>query len=98
MADRMPPKTTLSPFGELVLAIRTRRGFSQKQVARLGGISPGYVGLIESGERGKRPSRDKVLAIADGLRATDAERTALLRAAGHEGRESADGMLTVSVI
>lgn len=76
----------LSPFGELVLQIRKRRGFSQKQVARQGGVSPGNIGLIERGERGKRPSRDTVLAIADGLRATPAERAALLHAAGFEGR------------
>lgn len=98
MTDVAPRSRQLSPFAELVLALRKRRGFSQKQVARLGGISPGYIGLIERGERGLRPSRDKVISIADGLRASDAERTALLRAAGHEGREAGDGTQAPSVI
>lgn len=73
----------LSEFGEVLKAIRKSKGISQIEVAKRGGLGRGYLGMIETGERGSRPSRDSVLRVSQGLGATDAERDALLRAAGY---------------
>lgn len=73
----------LSAFGAYMRDLRLSRGFSQAAVARVGGLSSGHVGGIETGERGARPSRDMVLRIAKGLRASDAERDRLLELAGY---------------
>lgn len=74
-----------TPFGALVRDLRIRAGISQAALAHLCGISPGYVGLIETGERGERPSLDIVKRFASALRASIEETELLLRAAGHLG-------------
>lgn len=73
----------LSPFARRVAELRSLRGYSQQTVARAGAFSPGYIGSIESGDRGRRPSRDMVLKVAKGLKATAAETDELLRLAGY---------------
>lgn len=74
-----------SPFGELVKKLRERRGMSQNALNKAAGLATGYVSQLESGSRGKRPSRDYVLKIAKGLRADRGETEDLLRAAGRLG-------------
>lgn len=63
---------------------------SQERLAELAGLTNGYISQIETGKRGKRPSREAVLAIAQALQRPAAP---LLRAAGRlqpgdEGDES----------
>lgn len=72
----------VTSFGALVLLHRERRNLSQPGLAQRAGLTKGYIGGIESGARGKRPSRDTVLAIAQGLGLDAAERAELLRVAG----------------
>lgn len=76
-----------TPLGKLVERLRTQRGLSQNALGRAANLSNGYVTQLESGARGKRPSRDKVLALAQGLDANEHETEELLRAAGlhHDG-------------
>lgn len=93
-----PAPQQRSPFAELVREIRRSKGLSQIEVARRGGLGRGYLGMIETGARGERPSRDSVLRVANGLGATDEELEALLRSAGYPplARDLLDGMaLTV---
>lgn len=73
------PVATPSPFGALIAEKRNARGWSQPQLARLAAMSAGYVGGIESGLRGQRPSRDVVLRLA---RAFGEHPYELLEAAG----------------
>lgn len=54
-------------FGELLKECRERKGYSQPQLAKMAGVSVGYIGGIESGARGKRPSRDFVIRLARAL-------------------------------
>lgn len=75
----------LSPFGQLIRQMRTTHGWSQAVVARRAGITPGYVGLIETGERGEKPALDIVKRIAQALECTIEETEGLMRAGGHLG-------------
>ncbi len=68
-------------FGELVQRYRERRGMSQERLAKEAQLSGGYISLIETGQRGKRPPRDTVLAIAQALGAPTEK---LLEAAGRQ--------------
>lgn len=72
---------TTSPltFGALVLRYREARNMSQDRLAQLAGLSNGYISLLEQGRRGKNPSRDTVIRIAQALNAPLAE---MLGAAG----------------
>lgn len=71
---------TPTDFGKLVKRYRESRGISQAQLEALTGrAGTGYISQIESGARGHRISRDKVLAIAQALRADPVE---FLQAAG----------------
>ncbi len=78
-----PEARSPSPFGVFVRRIREERGYSQAQVSELGGLSDGHLAMIESGARGHRVSRDMVLRIIQGLRATDDQANELQRLAGH---------------
>lgn len=42
---------------------------SQDRLAELSGLSNGYISLIETGGRGKKPSRDTVISLAQALNA-----------------------------
>lgn len=75
----------VTEFGRLVLELRKAKGLSQSKVARSSGVSPGYVGLMETGERGERPGLEIVRRLCQGLQATVEESEALLRASGHLG-------------
>lgn len=68
-------------FGRLVKRHREARNMSKLRLAKDTGLSDGYINLIESGGRGKRPARDVVLAIAQAL---DAPANDLLGAVGLE--------------
>lgn len=69
-------------FSSLVRRYRMARGMSQAALARGAHLSPGYIGLIETGQRGARPGRDAVVGIAQALRLSQRERDQLLAAAG----------------
>lgn len=66
-------------FGALVLRYREARNMSQDRLAELAGLSGGYISLIEQGQRGRRPSRNTVIRVAQALNAPLGE---LLAAAG----------------
>lgn len=74
---------TRTEFGQLLKEMRHAKGLSQLALTRAAGMGRGYVAMVESGERGKRPVRESVLALAEGLGASIEERNALLKASGH---------------
>lgn len=76
-------KKDVHSFGVVMKQLRTARHLSQADLAKAANISAGYVGLIEIGQRGERPSLDIVKAIGGALRATVAEMEALMRASNH---------------
>lgn len=75
----------VSPFGRKLKELRLRRGMSQATLARRAGVSNGYVGLIEIGDRGDRPSLDIVKRFGQAVSATVEEMEELLRATSHLG-------------
>ena len=75
----MSPVAETSAFGAMVQDLRKEKGWSQQDLATAADLSLGYIGGIESGHRGQRPSREVVLAIA---RALDCDPYPLLVAAG----------------
>ena len=79
----------VGPFGRKLRELRDKYGISQAKLATGADVSPGYIGLIETGIRGDRPSLDVVRRIGKVLGADIDEMEALLKAAGHLGpRES----------
>lgn len=60
-------------------------GVSQGTLARRSGVSPGYIGLIETGQRGKNPSREIIKRLSGALKCTVEELEMLMRVAGHLG-------------
>lgn len=72
-----------SEFGFLVRELRGKRKMTQASVAGLAKVSAGYIGLIEGGDRGQRPSLGFVTRVAEALNASVPERRSLLRASGH---------------
>lgn len=56
-----------TPFGEMVAALRAKKGWSQPELARAAGLSVGYIGGIEAGLRGRNPSRATIIKIARAL-------------------------------
>jgi transcriptional regulator with XRE-family HTH domain len=54
-------------FGEEVRRRREARGFTIEQLAERAGLTPNYVGTVETGKRD--PSLSTVLGLANGLRA-----------------------------
>jgi transcriptional regulator with XRE-family HTH domain len=82
-------------FAYLLKDTRERSGLSQNQLAERAGIDGTYISKIERGSP-VRPTRDKVLAIADALGITDqAKRVYFLLAAGTASLEDFEG-LTIS--
>lgn len=75
-------------FGRLVRRYRDERSMSQDRLGKLVHRTDGYISQLESGTRGKRLSRDMVVAIAQALNAPVNE---LLAAAGHDPVDSASG-------
>ena len=76
------PAAEPTPFGKLVKKHRERRGWSQTRLATEAGLTPGYIGGIEAGHRGRRASRDVILAVAQALDLDDTSTRALLKAGG----------------
>lgn len=72
-------------FGLKLKELRAKYGISQARLAKGADVSPGYVGLIETGVRGDRPSLDVVKRFCNVLGATVEETEDLLRASGHLG-------------
>jgi transcriptional regulator with XRE-family HTH domain len=69
----------MNDLGAKVYVLRTARDMSQRELARVSGLTPSYVSKIESESLATPPSSDAVVSIA---RALDADEMALLSAAG----------------
>ena len=92
----------LTPFGKLSREMRLAAGISQGELARMANVSAGYVGLIETGSRGARPSLDVVKRFAWALNASFDETEDLMKAAGwllpHQSLSPLDRPSTLEVI
>ncbi len=69
-----------APFADLLASMRTARGLSQERLADLTGISVRALGDLERGAT-RRPQRQTLAALADGLGLDAAERERLVCAA-----------------
>jgi len=54
-------------LAELVKELRLRRGFSQRKLAQVSGVSRQYINLIESGKRHTKTSIPMITKLARGL-------------------------------
>ena len=77
-----PERRELTPFGQVFRELRSQQGLSQVAIATRAGVSTGYVGLIETGNRGAKPSLDVVKRFAQALNANLDQTEQLLKAAG----------------
>jgi transcriptional regulator with XRE-family HTH domain len=84
--------TDISTFGDVIHDLREARGMSQSKLADKAGVTQSYVSMIESRQRGWRPSRNVVRAFATGLGVKERE---LLEAAGMDGYEDIEPPLSV---
>ena len=75
----------------LVRQWRQRRRLSRDQLARAAGVSARELAHVETGR--ERPSRELLLALADGLELPARERDGLLSAAGHAPPAAGDADL-----
>lgn len=67
-------------FAEVLKEARAARQLTMDQLAEMAGISTAYISLLERGLRGtERPSRERVLRLAEAL---SASKTVFLEAAG----------------
>jgi predicted ATPase/DNA-binding XRE family transcriptional regulator len=67
-------------LAELLVGLRTGRGLSQEQLAERCGVSVRAIGDLERGAT-RRPQRETLRALADGLRLDSADRAVLQRLA-----------------
>jgi transcriptional regulator with XRE-family HTH domain len=56
----------MESFGERVLAIRTERGWTRRELARRSGLHEVHLSKVETGER-KRLEADTIIALAQAL-------------------------------
>jgi transcriptional regulator with XRE-family HTH domain len=70
----------MSEFGDRLKRMREARGTSQSRMAERAGYDHSYASRVESGQR--TPTREAVDRFAQALTASEAERDALLAAAG----------------
>jgi transcriptional regulator with XRE-family HTH domain len=56
------------PNGEAIRAIRTANQCGLRELARRAGLNPGFLSLVETGQRGA--SKQTIAAIADALPTT----------------------------
>lgn len=76
----------MNPFGDCLKRMREQRGLSARQLSLDAGLAAAYVTMAENGDRGKRPSRNSVLALAKAMRLSASEMAELLEAAGLASR------------
>lgn len=69
--------TDRTPLAQAIIARRDAIGISQKELADRAGVSVGYVGLIELGER--VPSPDKLVQIVAALEMSEKEGQRIMR-------------------
>lgn len=69
-----------TPFGDVLAKLRIQRGLSMSRLGLAAGTNYSHVSRLEGGSR--QPSRPTVIALADALDATDAERHELMNSAG----------------
>jgi transcriptional regulator with XRE-family HTH domain len=81
-SERVHDPVVKETLGDVVRELRQRRGMSQGHLAAVSNVSSGTISNWELGARGKRPRRDTVIAVAQGLRVDSADRKRLLAAAG----------------
>jgi transcriptional regulator with XRE-family HTH domain len=82
-AGRMTLTVEAVTFPVLVRQIMEAKGLTQAEVASASGRSSGYISMLVHEKRGRRPSRDAVDSICQGLHASEKERAALLFASGY---------------
>lgn len=70
-------------FGQAVRHFRSEAGLTQAELAAAVQISTGYVGLIETGARGAKPSPDLTRRLAVALKLGPIKTEDLFRAGGH---------------
>ena len=52
-------------YGKAIRIVRAARGIAQKDLARISGLDPSYISLLESGDRA--PSQRAIAAVAKAL-------------------------------
>lgn len=72
-ATKAPESATTTPAFSQLQALREAQGQSQEQLARAVGISPVYLGLIESGEREPDAAIKRSLAHILGIAGWESE-------------------------
>lgn len=77
--------TPIPAFSRMLKELRMDRELSQAGLAKRAGVSNGYIGLIEVGQRGERPSLDVVKRLGQALSASLDEMEILLRTTGYLG-------------
>ena len=70
-------------MGQLLRKFRQDAGISQATLAARSGVSPGYIGLLETGDRSGKLNMDMVKRLAQALGGTIDITEQLLRDAGH---------------
>lgn len=79
-------------FAELLEQLREAKRISKTELARLAGLTPGYISHLTLGGR-TTPSEETVAALANALQLTGEERTQFFASAGHTGGPRITGPL-----
>jgi transcriptional regulator with XRE-family HTH domain len=58
------PTAESNDLGRIVRAIRRRRGWTQRELAEIAGVSTSYIVSLENGRRGRRPTPSVVRRLA----------------------------------
>jgi transcriptional regulator with XRE-family HTH domain len=85
-------RSTPTKFGALLKEFRRGAGMSQAELAESAGVSTGYVGMMETGQRGSEPSVRVIFALAAALDLSDVDTERLLWAAGRSAAEATELM------
>jgi len=80
---RTDPEKAPMPFGVELKRLRLQARMTQAQLASAAGVSPGYIGLIETGDRGSAVSREIVKRLCQCVGAGIDEAETLLKLTGH---------------
>ena len=64
---------SLQKLGEEINKLRRKRGFSQRELAKMSGISPTYLSKLENGKTGYFPSNEVIKRLGIELRVNESE-------------------------
>ena len=87
-APSKAPGEDAAPFGTRLRRLREAAGLTQEELADRAGLTAHTIGALERGTH-KRPYRHTVHSLADALRLSDDERTALLASVPRRGEDHA---------